>query len=79
LTTVPLLVYVADTMTGKELKRARASLKMTQEQLGDALGLHWNSIARMERAELPVVKQTELAIKYLLGMRKKQRGKRHGN
>ena len=44
---------------------------MTQEQLGAALGLHWNTIARMERGELPVVRTTELAVKYLLLMESK--------
>jgi len=53
-------------MTGKQMQRARKSLGITRRQLGDALGLHWNSIARMERDELPVVKQTELALRYLL-------------
>ena len=72
---VPLLVYATDAMTGKELRRARNRLKMTQEQLGEALGLHENTIARIERDELPVVRQTELAVKYLLVMSKKQRGK----
>jgi len=53
-------------MTGKEMQKARKILRVTRRQLGDALGLHWNSIARMERDELPIVKQTELAMRYLL-------------
>ena len=60
---------------GKGLRRARKRLKMTQEQLGEALGLHENTIARIERDELPVVKQTELAVKYLLVVSKKTKGK----
>ena len=66
-------------MTGKELRRARLRLKLTQAQLGEALGLHENTIARIERDELPVVKQTELAVKYLSLVSKKQRGEKHGN
>jgi DNA-binding XRE family transcriptional regulator len=62
-------------MRGKELRRARGRLKMTQRQLADALDLHKNTIARMERDELPVVKQTELAVKYLSIVSTKQRGK----
>jgi len=58
-------------MTGKQMQRARKSLRLTQRQLGDALELHWNSIARMERDELPIVKQTELAMRYLLGKKRK--------
>ena len=54
----------------------KEDLKLTQRQLGDALGLHWNTIARMERNELPIVKQTELAIGYLLLVKKLKGGKR---
>ena len=66
-------------MTGKQLRQARLRLKLTQKQLGDALELHENTIASIERDELPVVKQTELAVKYLAVMSKKQRSKRDGN
>jgi len=66
-------------MTGKELRRARLRLKLTQEQLGAALELHKNTVARMERGELPVVKTTELAVKYLAVVSKKQRNKRDGD
>ena len=66
-------------MTGKELRRARLRLKLTQAELGDALELHKNTVARMERGELPVVKTTELAVKYLAVVSKKQRSKRNGD
>ena len=56
--------------------KARKSLGLTRRQLGDALDLHWNSIARMERDELPVVKQTELALRYLLLVKKRKGEKR---
>jgi DNA-binding XRE family transcriptional regulator len=59
-------------MTGKEMQRARKSLDLTQRELGEALDLHWNSIARMERDELPIVKQTELALRYLLLVKKRK-------
>lgn len=50
---------------------------MTQEQLGEAIGLHWNTVARMERDETPIVKTTELAVKYLLlTMGKNKKGER---
>lgn len=58
------------------MQRARRSLGLTQRQLAATLGLHWNSIARMERDELPIVKQTELAIGYLLLVKKIKGGKR---
>src|SRR5262245_15411064 len=68
------------TMTGAELSQARERLGLTQAQLSDALGMWRNSVARMERSELPVMKHTELAVKYLLlTMEKKsQRRKTHG-
>ncbi len=66
-------------MTGKELRRARLRLKLTQAQLGEALGLHENTIARIERGELPVVKQTELAVKYLALVGKQKKGVKHGD
>jgi len=53
-------------MTGADIRRARRRLQWTQEQLGEALGLHWNTIARMERNELPIMKTTELAVRFLL-------------
>lgn len=52
------------------MQRARKTLGLTQRTLGDALELHWNSIARMERGELPIVKQTELSLRYLLLVKK---------
>ena len=65
------LVYALDTMTGEELKRARRRLNMTQKELGEALGIHENSVARMERGEFSIIRTTELAVKYLLIMESK--------
>jgi transcriptional regulator with XRE-family HTH domain len=59
-------VYAADTMTGQELRLARRKLKMTQREIARKLELHKNTIARMERGELPIVKTTELAVRFLL-------------
>jgi hypothetical protein len=39
---------------------------MTQKELAQELDLHENSIARMERDELPIVRTTELAVRFLL-------------
>ena len=63
-------------MTGEELRRARLRLKMTQAQLGAEMDMHKNTVARLERGELPIVKTTELSVKYLLGMRKSERRKK---
>jgi len=57
-------------MTGEELRRTRLRLKMTQAQLGAELDMHKNTVARLERGELPIVRTTELSVKYLLVMRK---------
>jgi len=62
-------------MTGKEMQRARKKLGLSRRELGELLGLHWNSIARMERDELPVVKQTDLAMRYLVLVKSKKGGK----
>jgi len=62
-----------DTMTGAELRQARKRLGMTQKQLGEALSVHCNSIARMERGEFQIIRTTELAVRYLLVMNTKKR------
>ena len=74
--TLPTEVYNTDTMTGEEMRRARLRLKLTQKQLGEQLGVHKNSVARMERGEFPIIRTTELAVKYLLIMSKKLRRKK---
>ena len=70
------MLYALDSMTGLDLKRARAKLGMTQKELGEELDVHWNSVARMERDEFPIIRTTELAVKYLLVMQSKKRGKK---
>ena len=62
-------------MTGEQLRQARHRLNMTQTELAEAIGMRKNSIALMERGERPVVKGTELSVKYLLLM-SKPRGKK---
>jgi DNA-binding XRE family transcriptional regulator len=62
-------------MTGQELKLARTTLAMTQKELGETLDLAKNTVARAERGEIPIHRTTELAIKYLLLMRKRKGGK----
>jgi DNA-binding XRE family transcriptional regulator len=61
-------------MTGDELRQARLRLEMTQKELAQALEVHSNTIARAERGELPVLKVTELSVKYLLVMKSKKGG-----
>jgi transcriptional regulator with XRE-family HTH domain len=70
------MVYIFYTMTGRELRRARLALNMTQKGLGEALGLAKNHVALMERDEQPIRRVTELAVKYLLVMSKRKREER---
>ncbi|MSP39511.1 MAG: XRE family transcriptional regulator [Deltaproteobacteria bacterium] len=70
------LIYITATMQGKELKRIRGLLKMTQRELSEALDLAKDTVARMERDKMPIQRVTEFALKYLLLMAKKRREKR---
>ena len=65
-----------DTMTGRELKRRRMTLKMSRRELGEALDLNKNTVARAERDEIPIPRTTELAVKYLLIMESKKGGRK---
>ncbi|TMA97478.1 MAG: hypothetical protein E6J74_04915 [Deltaproteobacteria bacterium] len=62
-----------DTMTGQGLRRARKFLHKTQHELAEALELHKNTVARAERDEIPILKTTELAVRYLRLMESKKR------
>jgi transcriptional regulator with XRE-family HTH domain len=63
-------------MTGADVRRARKRLKITQAELADRLGIQRNTVTRMEIGNRPVMKTTELAIKYLLLTMKKTKGRR---
>jgi DNA-binding XRE family transcriptional regulator len=66
-------------MTKEELKQARKRLGMTQTELAEAIGMHGkNSIAMMEGGLRPVLRTTELSIKYLLLVSKKKERKKRG-
>ena len=45
---------------------------MTQRELGGALDLDGNTVARAERDEIPIPRTTELAVRYLLVMQTKK-------
>jgi len=50
---------------------------MTQRELAEALGMQTNSITRMEIGLQPIMRTTELSIKYLLSaMSKKRKARR---
>lgn len=54
-------------MTGAELKRCREQLKLTQAAMAKQIGVHSNSLARMERNDMtisePVAKLVRLIVK----------------
>ncbi len=47
----------------------RKRLEMTQTELAEALGFQRNSVTLMEAGKRPVLKATELAVRYLLVMK----------
>jgi transcriptional regulator with XRE-family HTH domain len=59
-------------MTDHELREARLSLGLSQQALGDALGMSRENVSRMEAGKKPIERRTELAVRYLLLVR-------HGN
>jgi transcriptional regulator with XRE-family HTH domain len=65
-------------MQGSDLRRARKDLGKTQREFAEALGLNKNTVARAERDEIPIQTTTELAVKYLLVMETKKKGKKNG-
>jgi len=46
---------------------------MTQRELSEALDLAKDTVARMERDEMPIQRVTEFALRYLLLMRKQRK------
>jgi DNA-binding XRE family transcriptional regulator len=63
-------------MTRMDMKRARERLRMTQAELAEALGMQRNSIVRIENGSQPILRTTELSVKYLLLTMKKTKGRR---
>lgn len=52
-------------MTPVELRAVRESHGWTQSQLADALGMHVNTVACMERGEKPISRRTVAALEML--------------
>jgi DNA-binding XRE family transcriptional regulator len=50
----PRVCYPAWIVTGNELKEIRKRLGLTQPELADRIGVHWNTLARWERDEVPI-------------------------
>jgi plasmid maintenance system antidote protein VapI len=41
-------------MTGADLRRERRRVRLTQRELAERMGLHRNTVARLERDEWPI-------------------------
>ena len=65
-------LWYTEHMTGKEFKRTRTALGMSQAQLAKVLGVTVTAVARWERGERPISGPVALAMKLLL--EKKERG-----
>ena len=52
-------------MNGKELKQIRHRLGLTQKQMAETVGIHWNSLARMERDEMRITEPMSKLIQLL--------------
>lgn len=57
-------------MKGKDLRAKREAADLRQQDLADALGVHWTTISRMERDRVKISKATALAIDLILRQKK---------
>ena len=58
-------------MTGAQLRKCRTQLGLTQKQMAERLGLHWNSLARMERDEIGMRESTVKLVHMIVATTKK--------
>jgi len=54
-------------MTGTELRRLRTAAGLSQRALAAQMGVHWNTLARWERGELPIRAVVALSIQSVCG------------
>jgi transcriptional regulator with XRE-family HTH domain len=57
-------------MTGKELRERREAAGLMQQDIADALGVHWTTISRMERSVVKISKATSMALEQILSSKK---------
>ena len=65
-------------MTGKELRRIRQRLGMTQAAFADEIGWHSNSVARAERGEMVIGPTAAHLARLLLAIREGKVPKKPG-
>ena len=54
------------TMKGREFKKLRESIGLSQSQLGKELDLYVRTISKYENDDLAIPKVTELALRYVV-------------
>jgi len=57
-------------MIGKELRQKREAAGLLQQDIADALGVHWTTISRMERSVVKISKATSMALEQILAGKK---------
>jgi len=60
-------------MNGKELRRIRKQLELTQVQLANELGIYPNSVARQERGEIGISEPVARLVKMIAKQKRKGR------
>ena len=60
-------------MTGREFKKLRQSAGLSQSQLGRELDLYVRTISKYENDDLVIPKVTELALRYVVQAKQKER------
>ena len=65
-------------MNGQEYRDVRLAMGYSQAELGEALGVSGNAIARRERGERPITREAELALRYLRRVRRPRPTARRG-
>lgn len=65
-------------MDGEEFRRLRGQMGLTQREYAERLGLHWNSVARMERGEMTISETVANLARLLAQMAKKTPKRRRG-
>ena len=53
-------------MSSDDLRQLRDMLGLTQAELAERIGMHPNSVARMERGELAISARTAAAVRLLV-------------
>jgi DNA-binding transcriptional regulator YiaG len=62
-------------MSGDEVRKLRATLKLKQVELADLLGVSEREIRRWEKSDVLVPKIATLALWYLAGKKRKKGGR----